>query len=366
MVGILALLILIQSVSAVWLIFAGAQILIDLAKALAEFATEMAQRYFIASIMTQVIYSPLMKAVDDLPKLILLNPDIMVEGEGGFVRNPLVENMVNFMLTIIVPFYIFGIASTSFYLMFVSGSPMGRARAKSGLLKLLVSIPLALGSIEIVQFFIDISEYLTAFILSSTNLEFGLQMLKANIAFFRANLYTWVGFGWWPAMRHFSNVLMMGGPIFVAIFMRYFSIILMTIMFPLTIFMYAFRYSQKMGSALFKLTFWWIFSQVMMAIILVGISIASLSLPTLEGVSSNTMLQGLFGMGGFVALAVAPLMTMMIVTWGEFTGAAQDLFYTPWVSLAASTIGLDVETIGKEEVSPPPPIGPPRIPPRNK
>lgn len=275
------------------------------------------------------------------------------------MRNPLVENVVNFMLTIIVPFYIFGIVSTAFYLLFVSSSPIGRARAKSGLLKLLVSIPLALGSIEIMQLLMDISEYLTAFILSLTNVELGIEMLKATVSFFQANMYTWVSFGWWPTFRHLVNTLMFGMPVFIIIFLRYFIIIIMTIMFPLSVFMYAFRFSRRFGAALIKVTFWWTFSQVMMAVILVGISIAALSLP----LPNDSMLQGCFGIGGFIALTVAPLITMMLMTWQETISAVRDLMYTPWVSLAVSTIGLEVESIGKEEVSPPPPIGPPRTPP---
>lgn len=332
-------------------------------EALAEFLAELAQRYLVASMVSKMVYAPLTHAIDDLPRLILLNPAIMVERGGGeFVRNPAIEGMVNFMLTIVVPFYIFGIVSTAFYLLFVSGSPMGRARAKSGLLKLLVSIPLALGSIEIMQLLIDISEYLTATILSVTNLELGLDMLKATIGFFQANLYAWVSFGWWPAFRHVANALMIGMPVFVIIFMRYFIMVIMTILFPLTIFMYAFRYSKSFGAALLKMTVWWTFSQVLMAIILVGISVAALSLP----LPSDTMLQGCFGIGGFIALAIAPLMSMKIMTWTEFEGSVRDLFYTPWVSLAVSTIGLEIESIGEEEVSPPPPIGPPRIPPSTK
>jgi len=237
---------------------------------------------------------------------------------------------------------------------------MGRARAKAGLLKLIVSIPVILLTIPIIQLLIDISEWLTSTILSVVNLNSGILMLKASVRFLRANFMSWVGFSYWPSFRHPANVILFCMPIFIMIFMRYFLIIIYTIMFPLTIFLYAFRFSKKLGAELFRQTVWWIFSQVMMAIMLVGISIASYSLP----LPGDSMLRGCFGLGGFLALAVAPAITMGLANWGEMIGMMRDLMYTPWISLATGTLGLSIESIGEEEVSPPPPIGPPRIPPR--
>jgi hypothetical protein len=333
----------------------------DFAAAFAGFLVEKAQRMAVAGIVQELIFSPLSRATNDLPKLILLNPEIMIERQGEFVGNPPVESMVNFMISIIIPFYIFGIISIAFYLLFIAGSPMGRARAKAGLLKLLVSIPIIFLTIPIIQLFIDISEYLTTWIFSLVNVEVGIMMLKASIDMLRADMYSWIVFSYWPALRHPANVIMFGMPIFIMIFMRYFAIIVYTIMFPLIIFMYAFKFVGKLGEAMFKQIIWWTFSQVMMAAILVGISITALSLPFSQ--SEDPMLHGCFGLGGFVALAVAPLITMMITSWGGFIGMVRDLMYTPWISLGASTIGMGVETMPKEEVSPPPPIGPPRIPP---
>lgn len=342
------------------LLFAG--FWLDLTEALAEIASEIAYRQALARlIIGPSVFNPILKATEDLPKLILLNPEIMKEKGGKFIGNPPVENMVNFMISILIPFYVFAFVLIAIYLIFVSASPMGRARAKSTLLKLIASVPIILLTIPVVQLFIDISEVLTASVLNLVDVTLGIGMLKESINMIR-NEFNWLMFyDISPSVRHIAAVILFCMPVFIVIFIRYFIIVIYTIMFPLTVFMYAFHWTRRMGDLLLKQTIWWIFSQFMMAVILLGISVAALSLP----LPADQMLKGTFGLAGFVALAVAPLITMALVNWGEMIGMMRDLMFTPWISLGAATIGLGVESAaGEEEVSPPEPIGPPRIPPR--
>lgn len=333
---------------------------LDLITAVASVLIEIGQRLAVAQFVAKITYDPILRATENLPSLILSNPEIMKYENGNFIAVPDIENMVNFMISILIPFYVFAFIFIGIYLIFLSASPMGRARAKSTLLKLIASIPIIFLTIPIIQAILDISENLTAFVLNLTDLTPGIEMLKQPINMLRDEFFMFVTYGYSPITRHLANAIMFCMPVFIIIFMRYFFIIIYTIMFPLTIFMYAFHWTRRMGAMLFKQTIWWILSQFMMAVILFGISVAALSLPL-----NDPMLIDTFGFGGFIALAVAPVITMALVNWGEMVGMMRDLMFTPWISLGAATLGLGVESAaGEEEVSPPEPIGPPRIPPR--
>lgn len=333
---------------------------LDLIKAVVDVLVEIGQRLIVAQFVAKITYDPILRATENLPSLILLNPEVMRYENGNFIAAPDIENMVNFMINILIPFYVFAFIFIGIYLIFLSASPMGRARAKSTLLKLIASVPIIYLTIPITQAILDMSEFLTAFVLNLADLTPGIEMLKQPINMLRDEFFMFVTYGYGPITRHLASAIMFCMPIFIIIFMRYFFIILYIIMFPLIIFMYAFHWTRRMGAMLFKQTIWWILSQFMMAVILFGISIAALSLPL-----DDPMLKDTFGFAGFVALAVAPVITMALVNWGEMVGMMRDLMFTPWISLGSATLGLGVESAaGEEEVSPPEPIGPPRIPPK--
>ena len=241
------------------------------------------------------------------PELILADGDV----------NPIIDNKVNFFIQLLAPFYLLAFLLLAIYLMFISSSPEGRARAKGSLLRLILSVAFVIFTIPIVQAFLDVSLYLTNFIINtnSGNMEIALKVLRICVD------HMWNTIKWkmpflafWPMLFIFLFSIILSSIPFIIICMRYFMILVFTMLFPIGIFLYSIHFTQRLGKSIIRQTILWIFIQPLMAIILAVIGIAST--PLLSLVSDSTMETG-FGLAGFLALGAAPLVMVGIMNWLE-------------------------------------------------
>lgn len=241
------------------------------------------------------------------PELIFANGD----------ANPVIEGRVNFFIQLLAPFYLLAFLLLAIYLMFISSSPEGRARAKGSLLRLILSVAFVIFTIPIVQAFLDVSLYITNFIINtnSGNMEIALKVLRTCVD------HMWDTIKWkmpylafWAMLFIFLFSIILFSTPFIIIGMRYFMILVFTMLFPIGIFLYSIHFTQRLGKSIIRQTILWIFIQPLMAIILAVIGIAST--PLLSLVKDSTMETG-FGLAGFLALGAAPLVMVGIMNWLE-------------------------------------------------
>lgn len=294
---------------------------------------------------------------DHLPELILMNPKIMTADESGnYYGNPPMEDLVNAFIRITQPFYVFAIMSVAFYLLFVSGSPLGRARAKASLIRLVLSMGIIVMTIPVIQLCLDFSEILTGSILNMQDITPGIEVLKYAVYGLWQNYFTAVAFNYWNSVY----LLMFSGVMFFFPFMlialRYFMVIYFTALFPLTVLFYAFYFTRNMGGHIFRETFRWIFIQPLWAMILVAISTAAISMPLIG--SDATARMG-FGLAAFTVLTIAPLIVVKVMDWLAMLMIMLTAIEFPGMHGVVGMIDeLQVEGPETQEITPPPPIRP--------
>jgi len=293
---------------------------------------------------------------DHLPELILMNPKMIIaDADGNYYGNPPVESLVNAFISIAQPFYVLAIISVAFYLLFVSGSALGRARAKASLIRLVLSMGLIVLTIPVIQLCLDISEMITGNILDMGDTSTGIELMKDTISGLWENYFTAIIFSYWNSVY----LLMFSGVMFFLPFMiialRYFMVLYFTSLFPLTVLLYAFYFTRNMGGHIFRETFRWIFIQPLWAMILVAISAAAVSMPLMNDATARMG----YGLAAFIVFAIAPLIIVKVMDWLAMLMIILTSIEFPGMHGVVGMIDeLQVEGPETEEITPPPPIRP--------
>ncbi len=292
-----------------------------------------------------------------LPELILMNPKIMIaDDRGNYYGNPPMEELVDSFIRITQPFYVFAIMLVAFYLLFVSGSPLGRARAKSSLIRLVLSMGVIVLTIPIIQLCLDFSEVLSGSILNMQDIAPGIAVLQEAVYGLWQNYFTAIVFNYWNSVYLLMFSAVMFFLPFAIIALRYFMIIYFTALFPLTVLFYAFYFTRNMGGHIFRETFRWIFIQPLWAMILVAISAAAVSMPFIN--TDATARMG-FGLAGFIVLTIAPLIVVKVMDWLAMLMIMLTAIEFPGMHGVVGMIDeLQVEGPETQEITPPPPIRP--------
>ncbi|MFZ2456967.1 MAG: hypothetical protein WAX07_10865 [Candidatus Altiarchaeia archaeon] len=313
-------------------------------------------RLILATFIYWGVFSRYADVCDHLPEVILMNPKVMIaDADGNYYGNPPVENLVNAFIGIAQPFYVLAIVSVAFYLLFVSGSPLGRARAKASLIRLVLSMGLIILTIPIIQLCLDISEVLTGSILDMGDTTTGIAVMKEAIFGLWDNYFMAILFNYWNSVYFlmFSGVMFFTP--FVIVGLRYFMVLYFTALFPLTVLCYAFYFTRNMGGHIFRETFRWIFIQPLWALILIAVSAATISMPLLK---DPTARMG-FGLAAFIVFIIAPLIVVKVMDWLAMLMIILTSIEFPGMHGVVGMIDeLQVEGPETEEITPPPPIRP--------
>lgn len=241
------------------------------------------------------------------------NPELILASGAA---NPVIAGKVNFFIKFLAPFYLLAFLSLGVYLLLVSSSPGGRAKAKGSLLRLIISVAFVFLTIPIVQALLDLSAYFTKVIISynSGNMETALTILRNTMGHFWMIIATRMPFAFWLLMPLLLLMIFIPSFPFIVIGMRYFMILVFTMIFPFGIFFYSLHFTRGLGKSIIRNTALWIFIQPLMAILLAVIGIASI--PLLNLVSGSSIEIGL-GLAGFFVLSAAPLMMVGVMNWVE-------------------------------------------------
>jgi hypothetical protein len=316
---------------------------------------DMVGRRLYAVAINAFFFEPLKNNVDNLPTLILMNPIMMTEEDGDFIPNTALNNLVEAFIKITIPFYLLAIIAVAVYLLFVSGSPIGRARAKSSLIKLVISMGVIFLTIPIIQLLLDVSSSLTSEILGLTDIGVGLNVLKDGISGMEKMYMDTTTFNYWNSLY----LLMFSGIMFASLFMmlalRYFLVIYFTVLFPVSIMLYAFYFTRKIGAQMFRTTLAWIFVQPVMALLLVAISIARYTMP----MQNDPTVSLCFSLAAFMCLVISPLIVTKVMDWLAMLMIVLTAIEFPGLHGIIGMIDeLQIEGPKTEEITPPHPIKP--------
>lgn len=191
--------------------------------------------------------------------------------------NPAVEGntLLQAFIKITLPFYVLSIAGIGFYLLFYSGSPGRRAKAKSMLERLTIGLVLISISPQLLKLGLGLSQNVTYQILNTIEVEVFVDIVKEYVHSFSQS-YVIVGqlsstFGMiFPLL--WLMYFVWGALAMIAI--RYILLTLWIGLFPLTVFFYSFEITRTLGKNMMEQTILWTALQAFNASVIVGVVLA--------------------------------------------------------------------------------------------
>ena len=254
-----------------------------------------------------------------------LKPMILTNPDPSDVA-PLMDSYLDLMH----PIFVLSIIILGFYLIFMSGSPGGRAAAKNRFWKLILTMILVSLSLEIFKILLGISEGITAKVLGGVtdgSIEFSA---IETITFVLVQLFLYMVYIW----------------ILISIGLRYILVLICAALFPITIFLYLFEMpiigamGREMGAKMWRWTLAVIFAQVIQGVMLAitVISFGNIS----EAAGWGKLGAAFIGIAGFVLIALAPLMMLGILKW--IGGAMMGMGMA--VSLGNPALGFAMTAMG--------------------
>jgi hypothetical protein len=238
--------------------------------------------------------------INNFPDLILVNPN----AKGAEVMGGL-----NFFLSFIQPLYLLTITVTAFYLIFVSGSPSGRAKAKSLMKSLVVGMIVISLSPVLLSALLNFSAITTRAIMGQADVTVVTDNLQnvfgipANRGIVEITTDTFLGgpdltapldlpgyleshtctlciMHWMATFAEielgyytFLPFMLMIWGMGVYFFLRFAMITLWLMIFPLSMLLYSFETTKAVGRNMLEQTIMWIFLQVFNAVVVVAIAL---------------------------------------------------------------------------------------------
>ncbi len=231
---------------------------------------------------------------------LLLQPDL----------NPF-KPIINDLLQVLLPLYIFAIAFTGVYIIFLSTTPHNRAKAKTMLSRLLLGMALVTISFPIYELLVNLAGSITAKILAGWFYVgggggSGLFLSLTTLLGLGAGLIIYGPF----SITIIPNLILLS---LLSIMVRYFLVCFLAAIFPLTIFFYFFELTRKAGQTLMRYTIIAIFSQPAQALMLI-IMINALNTAA-SGSATQSLISIMIATVGFLLFIFVPLAMLKILGW---------------------------------------------------
>lgn len=219
---------------------------------------------------------------DNFQELILINPD---------PTSGIINNVLKALLEVIMPFYVFAILLSAFYLLFVSGSPGGRGKAKKMVLHLIIGMMVVAQSPLIMALFLNASSTVTGAIINRSGVDIDVipQSIKAIFGESENEISTTplallhdfittveIELGYFTMIPF---LLAVWGSL-VVFFLRYAIIILWIILFPLAVALYSFETTKDIGRNMLEQTILWVAMQSFFAVIAVATALCIMQKPS--------------------------------------------------------------------------------------
>lgn len=271
---------------------------------------------------------------NNLIAFILLDPPL---------QNAVVIGLLNYFIFLLQPLYGIAILLTGMYMLFVVGSPRGRARAKSTLIRLIIGIGLITLTLPIIQFILQITHSINSFLFSFVP-DLDTNIFRIGIIFFTNYFFTITFFEPMVGVPFLFLSLMLPIAVLVVLAMRYFMIILFTVFFPFTVLLYSFYPTKKMGGMIIKQTFLWAMVPIIDSLVLIStwITYSTMSISPVPEMGAFIIVVSL------LSLIFAPLITITLINWIGL-GIATIIFIRPISTVAAYFGGGGVKETNREE-----------------
>jgi len=238
----------------------------------------------------------------------------------ALLRSPPVLAPLNVFIHILQPFYGIAIMITGVYLLFISGSPTGRAKAKGTLIKLVLGLGLITLTLPILEMLLESSHYLTSVIMAIPNMPainspISTDMFMSVKEFFARYFLRIAFFDTMSALPFLAAMIFLPFGVLLVFSIRYFMVLLLAMFFPFTVFLYSFIATKRIGSTLLRQMFVWIYIQVIDGLILLVTWTAYSSVQYIPQVLPETAsdVRTFIALAGFLLLIVAPLIGLWVV-----------------------------------------------------
>lgn len=234
---------------------------------------------------------------ENLQGIVLMNPPLQYH---------MIHNIIRYFIVILEPLYITSLLVTALYLIFVSGSPAGRRKAK-GLLPLLIASAVAISlTFQILTILFNTSQELSIEIIKVANVdvtEIFLETIEDLMQLFTASTLNLFEGGFFFLLLIFFMIT----GVFTVLTLRYIVLLFFTMIFPIGIFLYTFEFSRGMGRFILEQTILWTFVQVLIIVILVVVNMGV----SVFGITDD--LRTIIGVTSFIAVIVSPLILITLI-----------------------------------------------------
>lgn len=275
-----------------------------------------------------------------------------IKNTPPLLRAPMVLGILNLFIRILQPFYLLAILITSVYLLFVSGSPLGRARAKSTLIKLIIGLGIITLTLPIIEMLLETSHYFTSMLLSIPSIEeisspIDPEMFMVVKEFFIKYFLRITLFETFVGIPFLTLLILLPVSVLMVLAIRYFMVILLTTFFPFTVLLYSFFATKRIGETLLNQTFLWIFIPVIDAVILLVTWIAYKSIFSIPELTPGTLLDisTFIVFSGFLVLIFAPFIALGVMNWISSLGLVSVILLKP----AKTTMAYFERSVTEEE-----------------
>jgi hypothetical protein len=224
------------------------------------------------------------------------------------------QRVTGYFISLLQPLYITIIIVIGIYLMFFSGSPGGRAKAKSSLWIALFAIGLITASPHMLMLFFSISKSVTLLVLSLAPVDTEGPFIHAADYMVKKGMFI---------MSHRAQDYSMGDerggiPILLATYvifegillllkLRFYMVAVLAMILPFTITLYAFVPTRNIGKLLTEQTVLWTLTQVAMALVLIVIAIGINLTDSITSFKVTEYLRFMMEIAGLIMLIVTPL-----------------------------------------------------------
>ncbi len=270
------------------------------ADAILKFFAEMAGRLVFLGMIWAKLNAIKYEVYDNLTSYLLNDPPL---------DNADIAAITTYFIKILEPLFVLSIVLTGMYLIFFSGTPHGRTRAKSMLVKLIAGMVLVSLTIPIMQIIFSIASRLTQNILALGPMDIGY-VYKKGIDYlnYKTADLVWINIAVAGPVFVLSLILVSG--IFLVLAARFFILILLIMFFPMMIFLMLFNATKNIGKALLKHLIFWTFLPMGYALVLITIAASSM---TLSGMMID--LADIISIAGAVLVLLFPFVMFKLIDW---------------------------------------------------
>lgn len=274
--------------------------LISTADAIAKFFSELAGRLVFMGMVWTKISNIKYEIYNNLPYFLLNDPN---------PGSPEIAGISRYFIGFLEPLYVMAILLTGIYLLFFSGTPQGRVRAKAMLTSLIIGMVVISVSTYIIQMLFNTSNSLTRNILGQGPLDVGFTYRKAvDYLNYRSIDFMWTNILLGLPFMILSFLLTTG--IFLMLAARYFFLIFLIIFFPVAIFLTLFPLTRTIGNIAIRQLIFWALLPSAYALMLVTIGVSS---QNLTGVILE--ISDIISLTGTLILIASPLIIFGIMDW---------------------------------------------------